>query len=128
MLGVDGVDLLATGGHKWLGGMQGAGFAVVSDRLLERLDPARGWLGGPVDWDDFEATTGELHPDATRFHTGTYPTAALYALDAAIGAMLEVGPEAIEAAVLSTPAGWRTGWSGWGTGATASPARPGPAS
>ncbi len=95
-----GIDLLATGGHKWLGSMQGAGFAVVAERLRERLEPTRGWLNGPVDWDDFEATTGELHPDATRFHVGTFPTAALYALDAALDAMLDVGPEAIEAAVL----------------------------
>ena len=95
-----GIDLLATGGHKWLGSMQGAGFAVVAERLRERLEPTRGWLNGPVDWDDFEATTGELHPDATRFHVGTFPTAALYALDAALGAMLGVGPEVIEAAVL----------------------------
>ena len=96
---VDGIDLLATGGHKWLGAMQGAGFAVVGDRLLEHLEPTRGWLNGPVDWDDFEATTGELHPDATRFHVGTYPTAGLYALDAALGAMLAVGPDVIETAV-----------------------------
>ena len=101
---IDGVDLLATGGHKWLGAMQGAGVAVVSDRLLDRLEPARGWLNGPVDWDDFEATTDALHPDATRFHTGTYPTAAVYALDAAVGAMLAVGPDAIEAAVLANAA------------------------
>ena len=99
-----GVDLLAVGGHKWLGGMQGAGFAVVGDRLLDRLAPTLGWLNGPVDWDDFEATTGALHPDATRFHVGTYPTAAVYALDAAVGAMLDLGPAAVEAAVRANAA------------------------
>ncbi len=92
-------DLLATGAHKWLGGMQGGGFAVVAPDLMERLTPPRGWLNGPVDWDDFESVGLDLHPDATRFHVGTFPTAAVYGLDAAIGAMLDVGPETIEAAV-----------------------------
>ena len=95
-----GIDLLAVGGHKWLGSLQGGGFAVVSPRLMERLSPAMGWLNGPVDWDDFEATTGDLHPDATRFHRGTFPTAQLYALDATLGAMLDVGADEIERAVL----------------------------
>ena len=103
-VGALGIDLLAVGGHKWLGSMQGCGFAAVSDRLLERLSPAIGWLNGPVDWDDFEATTGEVHPDATRFHTGTFPTAQLYALDAALGAMLDLGPGTVEAAVLDNAA------------------------
>ena len=98
-------DLLAVGGHKWLGSMQGAGFAYVAPTLRDRLRPLRGWLNGPVDWDDFEASTVgpaglDLHPDATRFHVGTMPTAALYALDAALGLHLEVGPSEIERAVL----------------------------
>ncbi|MEM0964417.1 MAG: aminotransferase class V-fold PLP-dependent enzyme, partial [Bacteroidota bacterium] len=66
-------DLLAVGGHKWLGSMQGAGFVAVSPHLMERVRPLRGWLNGPVDWDDFERVGLELHPDATRFHVGTFP-------------------------------------------------------
>ena len=97
-------DLLATGAHKWLGGMQGVGVVVVGEALMDRLEPVRGWLNGPVDWDDFESVGLDLHDDATRFHVGTFPTAALYALDAALGAMLDVGPEVIEAAVLGNAA------------------------
>lgn len=97
-------DLVTFGGHKWLGSLQGAGLAVLSDRLLDRLTPARGWLNGPVDWDDFEAASLDLHPDASRFHIGTFPTAALYALDAALGAMLDLGPEALERAALANAA------------------------
>jgi selenocysteine lyase/cysteine desulfurase len=99
-----GIDLLATGGHKWLGAMQGAGFAAIAPGLMGRLRPTRGWLNGPVDWDDFDAVSTDLHPDATRFHVGTMATAGLYALDAAIGAVLDVGPETIERAVLATAA------------------------
>lgn len=93
-------DLLAVGGHKWLGSMQGAGFAYVAPSLQDRVRPVRGWLNGPVDWDDFESAGLDLHTDATRFHVGTMPTAALYALDAALGLILDTGPEVIEAAVL----------------------------
>ena len=98
--GALGTDLVACGGHKWLCAMHGLGFAAVSDRLLERLVPVRGWLNGPVDWDDFDAVSDDVHPDATRFRTGTLPNAQAYALDASLGAMLDVGPETIEAAVL----------------------------
>ena len=93
-------DLVAFGGHKWLCAMQGAGVVYVADTLLDRLRPARGWLNGPLDWDDLEATNLALHDDATRFRLGTLPTAQLYALDAALGLFLDVGADAVEAAVL----------------------------
>ena len=94
------LDLVAFGFHKWMCGMQGVGYAVVADTLLHRLRPTRGWLNGPVDWDDFENTGDDLHDDATRFYVGTFPTAALYAADAATGLLLDAGTDAIEAAVL----------------------------
>ena len=93
-------DLVAFGGHKWVCGMQGAGVVVVADTLLDRLRPAQGWLNGPLDWDDLENAGLELHDDATRFRVGTLPMAQVYALDAALGLFLDVGPDAIEAAVL----------------------------
>ncbi|WP_420454479.1 aminotransferase class V-fold PLP-dependent enzyme [Rubrivirga sp.] len=99
-----GADLVATGGHKWIGAMQGAGVAAVTAELQDRLRPTRGWLNGPVDWDDFDRVSLDLHPDATRFHVGTGPTAQIYALDAALGAYLDVGPEVVEEAVLSSAA------------------------
>ncbi len=93
-------DLVVAGGHKWLCAMHGLGVAYASDRLMEAVAPVRGWLNGPIDWDDFDAVTDEFHADATRFRTGTLPTAQIYALDASIGAMLDVTPDAIETAVL----------------------------
>ncbi len=97
-----GAGLVATGSHKWIGGMQGVGVAAVTAELQDRLRPTRGWLNGPVDWDDFDRVSLDLHPDATRFHVGTGPTAATVALDAALGALLDVGPAVVEAAVLSS--------------------------
>ena len=98
-LGVGAADLVAFGGHKWLCAMQGLGAVYVADSVLDRLRVSRGWLNGPVDWDDFEATTLDLHDDATRFRTGTLPTAQAYALDAALGLFLDVGMETVERAV-----------------------------
>ena len=95
-----GIDVLATGGHKWLCAMQGGGFVAVADRVLDQLEPVRGWLNGPVDWDDLEHTPRTLHPTAERFRVGTLPSTQIWALDAALGLHLDFGPASIEAAVL----------------------------
>ncbi|MET8870753.1 aminotransferase class V-fold PLP-dependent enzyme [Nocardia sp. NPDC004604] len=56
-------DILVVGGQKWLRAGWGTGFAVLSDRALERMDPVlSGWSGArdPGLFDD------EIHaPDAT---------------------------------------------------------------
>ena len=98
--GEPGPDLVVAGTQKWLCAERGMAVAVVSDRLLERLAPVRGWLNGPLDWDDFDAVTDELHPDATRFRQGTVASMQAHALAAALGNVLALGPDAVEAAVL----------------------------
>lgn len=95
-----GADFIAGGTPKWLMGMQGLGYFYVAPHLMERLTPVRGWLNGPVDWDDFGAITNELHPTAERFRVGTLNSAALIALDSILQQIAEVGMEAIETAVL----------------------------
>ena len=109
-----GIDVLATGGHKWLGAMQGGGFAYVADRVLDRLDPVRGWLNGPVDWDDLEHTPRSLHDTAERFRVGTLPTAQVLALDAALGLHDALGGAAVEAAVLGHAARLAEGFGALG--------------
>ncbi|WP_328444087.1 aminotransferase class V-fold PLP-dependent enzyme [Amycolatopsis sp. NBC_00438] len=55
-------DVLVVGGQKWLRAGWGTGFAVLSDRALERLDPVlSGWTGArdPGLFDD------EIHPPDT---------------------------------------------------------------
>lgn len=52
-------DILVVGGQKWLRAGWGTGFAVLSDRALERMDPVlSGWTGArdPGLFDD------EIHP------------------------------------------------------------------
>ena len=88
-LPTDGVDFLLAGGHKWLNAPMGTGFACLSDRVLEELQPTSwGYLnltqpeGGWVNY----FTTPTITPDrdyaftdsAKRFEiggTGNYPGA-----------------------------------------------------
>jgi cysteine desulfurase / selenocysteine lyase len=95
-----GADFIAGGTPKWLMGMQGLGYFYVAPHLLEQLSPVRGWLNGPVDWDDFGTFTNELHPTAERFRVGTLNSAALIALDAVIHQIGDAGMPAIEERVL----------------------------
>ena len=88
-LPTEGVDFLLAGGHKWLNAPMGTGFACLSDRVLEELQPSSwGYLnlttpeGGWVNY----FTTPTITPDrdyaftdsAKRFEiggTGNYPGA-----------------------------------------------------
>ncbi len=85
----EGVDFLLAGGHKWLNAPMGTGFAALSDRVLDELQPTSwGYLnlttpeGGWVNY----FTTPTITPDrdyaftdsAKRFEiggTGNYPGA-----------------------------------------------------
>ncbi len=96
-----GVDFLASGGQKWMLATQGSAFVYVSEEIQDRLLPVRGWMNGPVDWDDFGAFTDKLHPNATRFRVGTINSVGCVALDAALGLYLEAGPAWVEERVLA---------------------------
>jgi len=95
------IDFLACGGHKWVMGMQGLGFFYVTEALQAQLRPVRGWLNGPVDWDDFLSYPTDFHDDARRFRLGTMNHAGVFALDAALGLYLDAGRDWCEAQVLA---------------------------
>ena len=102
-LPTDGVDFLLAGGHKWLNAPMGTGFAALSDRVLDELQPTSwGYLnlttpeGGWVNY----FTTPTITPDrdyaftdsAKRFEiggTGNYPGAVC--LSEALRVTNEVG-------------------------------------
>jgi selenocysteine lyase/cysteine desulfurase len=94
------VDFLACGGHKWVMGMQGLGFFYVTEALQARLRPVRGWLNGPIDWDDFLSYPTDFHEDARRFRIGTLNHAGVVALDAAVGLYLDAGRDWCQVHVL----------------------------
>ena len=111
-LPTDGVDFLLAGGHKWLNAPMGTGFAALSDRVLDELQPSSwGYLnlttpeGGWVNY----FTTPTITPDrdyaftdsAKRFEiggTGNYPGAVC--LSESLRVTNEVGVGAVGGAHL----------------------------
>ena len=61
----------------------------------------RGWLNGPIDWDDFLSYPTDFHDDARRFRLGTMNHTGVVALDAALGLHLDAGRDWCEAQVLA---------------------------
>jgi selenocysteine lyase/cysteine desulfurase len=98
-----GVDLLTCGSHKWLMGLEGAGFVYVRP---DRREPLRTNLAGWLSHEDpvrflFEGP-GQLRYDrpfrreASFFEGGAQNTVGHAALEAAIDLIAELGPAAIE--------------------------------
>lgn len=96
-----GVDFAVGGGHKWLLGTDGAGWVYVAPGREDLLGHTlTGWLSvvDPVrflfepDALDYDAP---LQPVPRAFEAGSSSSAAVVALDASIGAILEVGVEHI---------------------------------
>jgi cysteine desulfurase / selenocysteine lyase len=93
------VDILATGGHKWLCSPFGTGFAYVRRELVERLEPR--WVG----WTGLEASSSleslvdyrwVFRSDARRFEGGTLPFDSFAGLAEAVELFLELGVENIQ--------------------------------
>lgn len=95
------IDLLAAGGGKWLLGPVGIGFAYVTPELTERLAPplvGTGSVRNRTEYFRYDLTFGET---ARRFEESSPSPIDVAALTAAVDLLLEVGPEAVEARVLS---------------------------
>jgi selenocysteine lyase/cysteine desulfurase len=101
------VDILVTGGHKWLNAPFGAGFMYISAAVRERLrPPVAGYLSvNPPDggWAEYFRTPGitplqpvTFTPDARRYETGgtgNYP--GMVGLAASLGLIRDLGHDAI---------------------------------
>jgi cysteine desulfurase / selenocysteine lyase len=96
-------DMLAVHGYKWLLSPNGAGFFYVTPQLRERLQPnVVGWRSHR-DWrnvDNLHHGAPELPSTAEKYEGGSVSFALLYAMEASVDLMLEIGPEAIEERVL----------------------------
>ncbi len=97
-------DMLAVHGYKWLLSPTGAGFVYVHPRLRDSLQPTVvGWRSHR-DWRNVENLhhgVPHLPSGAEKYEGGSVAAALLYAMEASIDLMLEVGPEAIESRVLA---------------------------
>jgi kynureninase len=92
-----GVDFLVTGGLKWLLGGPGVAFLYVRRALHDRLHPNDvGWFAHR---DQFAFRTDAFEPadDARRFEGGTPSVAALYAADAGLSVVQELGIDRLRA-------------------------------
>ncbi|HVG45171.1 MAG TPA: aminotransferase class V-fold PLP-dependent enzyme [Longimicrobium sp.] len=97
------IDVLAAGGHKWLCGPFGTGFAYVRRELIARMEPrVVGWtaMQASADYADCCAYRWEPVDDARRFEVATQPFQDVAGFAASLELLLEVGPERIREHVL----------------------------
>jgi selenocysteine lyase/cysteine desulfurase len=96
-------DMLAVHGYKWLLSPNGAGFFYIAPQLRERLEPnVIGWRSHR-DWrnvDNLHHGVPELPAGAEKYEGGSVSFALLYAMEASLDLMLEIGPDVIERRVL----------------------------
>jgi selenocysteine lyase/cysteine desulfurase len=95
-----GIDVLASGAHKWMLACAGIGFAWFSARALDRLEVANmGWLGveRPEDFLDY---CQPLAQGARKFETGSWDVLGAAALEASANMLQDLGMKAVEATVL----------------------------
>jgi len=93
------VDLVAVGGHKWLCGPFGSGFAYVRSEVQERLDPVViGWSSARSSRElEHVLEYGmEMLPDARRYEVGTPPFQVLASFAASLAIIQEASPPRIE--------------------------------
>jgi cysteine desulfurase/selenocysteine lyase len=95
--------MLAVHGYKWLLSPNGAGFFYVAPQLRQRLQPnVVGWRSHR-DWrnvDNLHHGIPELLSSAEKYEGGSVSFALLYAMEASLDLVLEIGPEVIEQRVL----------------------------
>ncbi len=94
-----GIDVLASGGHKWLCSPFGTGFAYVRRGLLERMEPGVvGWTGltSSEDFGSLVDYRWEFRGDARRFEVATLPMQDFAGFAESLELLLEVGVERIE--------------------------------
>ena len=94
-----GVDVLASGGQKWLCGPWGSGFTYVRRELLERIAPPMvSWLGveGGRRFDDMLHYRMDFLESARRFELATLGLQDYLGLARSVEIFLEMGVEEVE--------------------------------
>ena len=97
-------DMLAVHAYKWLISPNGAGFMYVRPELRARLRPnVLGWRSHR-DWrnvDNLHHGIPELPDSAEKYEGGSVTFAVIYAMEASLDLIFEIGPDVIEQRVLS---------------------------
>jgi len=94
------VDMLASGGQKWLLSPWGSGFLYVRRELVTRLDPpVLGWMSfeGTDDFTHLTQYDTTLRGDARRFEVATLPFQDMLGMAESVNLLLDIGIEPIQA-------------------------------
>ncbi|EED34066.1 aminotransferase, class V [Luminiphilus syltensis NOR5-1B] len=110
-----GADFLVGGCTKYLLAGAGTGFMYVRDSMTNGIQPvATGWFAqaNPYAMDIYH---NEPHPTARRFEAGTPNAVGLFAAEAGLKLLLEVGMETVERNIAAVNYGikemvYRNGW------------------
>jgi selenocysteine lyase/cysteine desulfurase len=97
------LDMYAVHGYKWLLSPNGAAFMYVAPELRSRLEPnAVGWRSDRAwrDVDHLNHGAPEFADAAEKYEGGMLAFALLYAMEASVGLILEIGPDEIEQRVM----------------------------
>jgi selenocysteine lyase/cysteine desulfurase len=95
-----GIDFLASDGHKWLLGPEGAGIFYCRHELAELLKPSLiGWKS-VVNENDYDHIDFRLKTNSLRFEEGSLNVMGITALGAAVDLILEVGIDRISERLL----------------------------
>ncbi len=93
-----GIDILSSGGQKWLCGPWGSGFTYVRRELVPELEPLfPGWLSftTSLDFNRLVEYGRELLPDGRRYEMATVPAQDAIGMAVSVELMLELGIAAI---------------------------------
>ena len=115
------VDVLATGGHKWLCGPFGTGFAWIRPELCREYEPdLPGWLAfeSSMDFESLLSYRWDLFPDARRFEVGSLPIQGFVGLAESVEMLLDIGVDTVRSYLSSLQAPIQA-WAGRTAGAAA---------
>lgn len=91
----DDVDILVSGGLKWLLGGPGVAYVYVRRDLAETLEPSTvGWFGNARQF-EFDPRRFEYRAGAQRFEMGTPAMGSIYTGRAGLDIILDIGVEEI---------------------------------
>lgn len=96
-----GLDIVATGVHKWLLAPGGTGALYIAPHALGRMRLLNMGAAGVTDVAAFDPLAFTPKPNAQRYEEGTPNGLGLFGLDAALGLIHDVGVDAIAARVLA---------------------------
>ena len=99
-----GLDIVATGVHKWLLAPGGTGALYVAPHALEKMRLLNMGAAGVTDVAKFNPLAFAPKPNAQRYEEGTPNGIGVFGLDAALGLIEDVGVDTIAARVLALTA------------------------